>query len=397
MLYLWLVGYLDLAVKRGDEAAFFDACRRLSCTPKRVREDKKSGRTVCRFSTPCARELQKNAVSEGFGITALQAGGLPPLLGRLRRVPLLAAGLLLALFLLAFGRSVLWDIDILVEGELRHEEVEEALSASGLVRGAFLKNIDTDAVALAVRQSDARFAFVSVYLSGTVATVQVRARAVEPPEKSTAPANLVAKCDGIITLPLAFEGECLVREGEAVRRGQILVSGIRDTENNGIRISRAAGTILAKTVEQIEVFVPYQDSQKVKIGRAGYELFVKFFGKSRKVFKNSGNISNTCDIITSDISFTVGGRTLPFGLTCLTYEAYLWQPLLRTKEMAVANAKAQLAERLAAAVLDGTLLATTVVVEAREDGICLICTAEIERDIAETVELSVSENPEEGL
>ena len=76
MLYLWLVGYLDLAVNGAGEAAFFEACRRLSCTPKRVWRDKKSGLTVCRFSTPCARELQKNAACDGFLVTVQGEGGL---------------------------------------------------------------------------------------------------------------------------------------------------------------------------------------------------------------------------------------------------------------------------------------------------------------------------------
>ena len=37
MLYLFLIGYVDILIDAADAAAFFDTCLQLSCTPKRVR------------------------------------------------------------------------------------------------------------------------------------------------------------------------------------------------------------------------------------------------------------------------------------------------------------------------------------------------------------------------
>ncbi|MBE6605388.1 MAG: hypothetical protein E7639_06800 [Ruminococcaceae bacterium] len=390
MPYLFFVGYTDIAVRAADAAAFFNICLALDCTPRRVQNDEEQGLIVCRFSTPCARQLKKKMAGGAITARVCGEGGLPFLCRLVRRAPALGAGLLLAVLLLIAGRLFLWDVEIKIEGEMPLGEAEVALAAAGLSRGAFLPYLDTDAIALSVRQSDGRFAFVSVNLTGTVAAVQVRVRDPEPPQKSNAPANIVAKCDAIITMPLVFEGECLVSEGEAVRAGQILVSGVMDTDNNGIRLSRAAGQILARTERQIEVFVPFSVEEKYKTGRVGHEIYINFFGTERKVFKNTGNISKSCDIIKSNRSFTVGERVLPFGFSLVRLEEVSSQRVRRTVPETLAEARAALAAELTAVTGNGALLSHTVTVAVEEDGVRLSALAVIECDIAEVVEFSVS-------
>jgi len=387
---LFFVGYTDIAVKAADAAAFFNRCLALDCTPRRVRNERESGLTVCRFSTPLARQLKQEIKNGTLAARVLGEGGLPFLLSRLLGTPPLAVGLLLAVLMLIAGRLFLWDIEIAVQGEMTVKEAEAALAAAGLSRGAFLPHLDTDAVALSVRQRDARFAFVSVNLTGTVAAVQVHVKEPEPPPKSHTPANIVAKCDAIITMPLVFEGECLVREGEAVRAGQLLVSGLLDTDNNGIRLSRAAGQVLAKTEQHIEVFVPFSVEKTYKTGRVGHEIYINFFGRAQKVFKNTGNISKGCDIIKSDRIFTVGERVLPFGLSFVLLEEVGAMTVRRTVPEALAEAKAVLAADLAAATGNGALLSYTVTPVVEEEGVRLSALAVIECDIAEVVEFSVS-------
>lgn len=390
MPYLFFVGYIDIAVQAADAAAFFNRCLALDCTPKRVQNDEENGVIICRFSAPCARQLQKEMKAGTLTAHVCGEGGVPILCRALGRAPALGVGLLLAVLLLVAGRLFLWDIEVSVQGDMAVDEAEAALAAAGLSRGAFLPYLDTDAIALSVRQSDGRFAFVSVNLTGTVADVQVRVRDPEPPPKSAAPANIVAKCDAIITMPLVFEGECLVREGEAVRAGQILVSGVLDTDNNGIRLSRAAGQILAKTEQEIQVFVPFLAEQSYKTGKVGHEIYINFFGSERKVFKNTGNISKSCDIIKSDRIFTVGERVLPFGLSFVLLEEVAVQRVRRTVPETLTEAKAALAAELAAATGNGALLSHTVTTVVEEDGVRLLALAVIERDIAEVVEFSVS-------
>ena len=389
MLYLFLIGYVDILIDAADAAAFFDTCLQLSCTPKRVRRQEENGQLICRFSTPCARQLQQKIKSGSIKGQTCGEGGLPVYCRRLLHAPALAVGFLLALVLLVGGRLFLWDIEISAQGELETREIEAVLADAGLSRGAFLPRLDSDAVALAARQSDQRLAFVSVNLTGTVAVVQVRARAEEPEKPSLQPANLVASCDGIVTLPLVFEGACLVAPGEAVRQGQILASGVLDTDNNGIRLSRAAGQILAKTEQEIEVFVPFLYLEKCMTGEVKHDISVNFFGNSRKVFKNSGNISKSCDIIKSDKFFTVGERVLPLSLSFVRYESFEWRTARRSLSAAQALCEALLAERLAAAVGEGALLSYTVTTVTEREGVRLSCVAVIERDIAATVEFSV--------
>jgi similar to stage IV sporulation protein len=164
---------------------------------------------------------------------------------------------------LVFSQLFLFDVRVEGNEQIGEDELHALLDEVGLSRGAFLPGIEEGEVAIALRQRDGRIAYAAVNLRGNVARVQIRER-VTPPQRVTAPANLVAKCDGVVTMPIVFAGEVLVREGEIVRAGQLLVSGILDSEKHGYRVTRAAGEVLARTTHTYTVRVPFSYLERCK-------------------------------------------------------------------------------------------------------------------------------------
>ena len=246
-------------------------------------------------------------------------------------------------------------------------------------------------MAIRVRQADARVAYVAINLTGTVATVQVRESAPRPEVSLHTPANLVARCDGVVVLPLIYEGKCVVEPGQTVRAGQILASGILDTDNNGIRLTRAAGSVMARTEQTFSVTVPFSYLEKVYTGRSWHEVEVSFFGLAGKVFKNTGNMTDTCDIIKTDKEFVLGARTLPCGVTHTAYRAFEWVTVQRTATEALALAEAELAAALSEASSSRTLLQRVTETSVSDCGVTLICTAVFEEDIAIAAEFFVEQ------
>ncbi len=389
-LYFLLLGYADISVPQAELSAFFELCRAAGLTPKNTKRDQKSGDMICRFTRFLATRVLRLAEEQGLSLSLLRQGGMPTVLLRLVRRPALACGVLAALVLLVAAQLVLWDIEITGNETLTDEEVEDSLAAAGLVRGAFLPHLDGDAIALAVRQSDARIAYASVNLSGTVATVQIKESEPEPAPAQHTPANLVARRDGVVVMPLIFEGECLVAAGEAVRAGQLLASGVIDTENNGIRITRAAGQVLARTEEIFTVEVPFDYMEKSYTGRVFYELDLNFFAAHGKVFKTTGNMPATCDIIEDEQKFYAGAHVLPIGFTRTVFREYTWVTAHRTATEALSLANAELAARLSESGTARTLLSKTVETVVSESGIVLVCTAVFEEDIAAVSEFSLA-------
>ena len=389
--YSFLLGYTVLHISKDSITDFFELCRVLEITPRGLRRIGKGEDLTCRFTRFSAARLLHLSQEKGLGVRSVRQGGLPALWLRFIRRPGMVIGTGLALALLLVSRLFLWEVSLEGCEAVSEEEIRAELDEIGLRRGAFLPLLDGDDIALSLRQADARVGYVTVNMIGTVAFVQIKEAEPAPVPTPTAPANLVAKKDGVILLPMIFEGECLVEIGERVRRGQLLASGIIDGEQNGFRITRASGEIWARTEEKIIVNVPLSYEEKVYTGKLRREVEVQFFGLCGKVFKNTGNVDAQCDIIINNHILFAGTRTLPFGVSVTEHRAYAYQTATRTATQALALAKAELASRLAAGGEARKLLSTTVETVLDDAGVTLVCTAAFEENIGLISEFSVTD------
>lgn len=91
--------------------------------------------------------------------------------------------------------------------------------------------------------------------------------------------------DGVIILPMIYEGTCAVAEGEAVRAGQLLASGLLESDNNGTRFTRAAGEVYARTVERMTLRIPFEYEEKVYTGKRTRERTLLFSEKRENFSK----------------------------------------------------------------------------------------------------------------
>lgn len=380
---LFCCGYVRLRCPIGQTAALFEALRVLELTPKALQRDEKNGFISFFCSLRAAGRL--TAFVPSLSLTRVSEGGVPILLRRLLLRPGLLVGLLLALVITVASGLFVWEVEITGNEQISNEELEQALSMLGLRCGSYVPALDGEALALRLRQLDDRIAYAAVNVSGTVVRVQLR-ESVRPERPATAPADIVAAKDGVVTLPLAFAGECLVREGEVVRAGQVLVSGTVISEKHGPRTTRAAGRILARTTSVYTVRVPLVYEKKVYTGQVGHELELHFFGFQGKIFKNTGNIKGICDIIINNHAWKLSnGRSLPLWLTSAQALAYRWERATRSAEEALTLAKAELAAQLAADSAERVLLQRWLEVQADAEGVTLICTVVCEEDIGKTV------------
>jgi similar to stage IV sporulation protein len=233
-------------------------------------------------------------------------------------------------------------------------------------------------------QSD-DLAWISVNLDGTVARVQVVERADPAGEGGSEkrPANLIASCDGQIESVMLYRGECVVKVGQAVRAGELLVSGVYDSQSVGARFTRAAGKILARTERSLRVEIPLETTEKVLLGEEKSGIWLNFFQKSVKIFKNTGNEGGCCDIIRVDNHFTgFGSRELPVSLTVETRRCYEEVPVRRGEEEALELAYLALEEQLSRLSGEVQLLRKDIEVSMTDTSLILDCTVLCIEDIA---------------
>lgn len=380
---LFFIGSVSYCIKGEGASTLFELLYTGGFSPKGVKRCEKTGDISFTLLQREAARFDAVAADTSLEISVRRQHGMPYLFARLLARPGMLVGALLALLLFALAPLFVWEIEL--EGNVCVSEAELAreLCEAGLSRGTFLPHLDTEQVETALRQGDARISYATLNVSGTVVRVQIREGEEAPDNTPRLPANLVATRDGVVTMPLVFEGECLVAEGDVVREGQILASGVRDTQNHGYRVTRAAGEVWARTTYTYEVRVPFCDTEKTYTGQKKHELTLFFFDRARKIFKNTGNSTMECDIIEKIQWLTLpSGKRLPFGFSLVTYLPYTRVDVTHTAMEARAQALEQLDALLATECEGRTLLSRTLDMQVSGDAITLCCTVVCEENIA---------------
>ena len=337
------------------------------------------------------KRLMPFCEQEGISLYIVNRRGLPWLVCCYgKRTGLLAGGLTAAVLLYA-ASCVIWDVQITGNRLLGQGEIKEMLSECGLREGVYLGTFDNDKVESEMLLNHPEIGWIAVNVRGTTANVEL----VETVRGNNAPtdaADLIAACDGQIERIESYDGKVCVKVGDVVRKGEVLVSGLYEDVGR-LRMTRAKGSIYARTVREFEVTVPLETVEKVHTGREWKEKYVNFFAKRIKVFANTGNVGGSCDIIKRNNSVKLpGGVSLPIGTETVCYREYREAPVILDAETAMECAFSELDDRLAQFVTESgaELLRKTVRYQMDDDAYRIRCTVMCIENIAQTRPIDIN-------
>ena len=374
---------MNLCMQMGLQYANFvwreDGSVQFSCTLVSAR----------RFLTAChRRDIEAEIVTYR---------GLPRLLKRMTERAGLLVGLVLAVALIVASRLFVWDVQVSGNATLTESEVVEELRKCGFGVGNYLPALEVREIENRVLMASERIGWLSINVEGTVARVQIIEHIEGESGEGEAshgkrPANLVATCDGQIEYLELYRGNALVTTGQAVKAGELLVSGLYDSTTGSIRYTRAAGCVMARTEHIIKVEIPFSYEEKVYEEAFLGEIELHFFNFSQKIFKNSRNPDVLCDIIkyNSDLG-RLGRNRLPISLSHTEVRPYRLEEKTRTAEEALELCYEELEEKLAALSGDVQLLQKEIVTEVGESSVTLVCTVTCIQNIAAVQEFEITQ------
>ncbi len=390
---LFLGGCVTLATDAAGSTALLDLCLREGVSFDRFCYDEEGGISF-RCSLLTARRLRR-ICKDRLELRILERRGLPSFLYRHRKRAGLAIGSLLALLLIAFSQRFLWDIRIHGNEQMTDSEVLAELNACGLTVGRFLPAMEVREMENLVLLHSDRISWISIGFRGTVAEVQIveHKTPAESPE-GRLPANLVAASDGQIEVLELYRGNAMVKVGQAVRKGDLLVSGLYDSNLYGYRYTRASGKVLARTEHIFVVEIPLSYEEKQYGEPKKCDVWLNFFGFSTKILKNSGNLPSTCDIIEEEKNlFPFLEAVVPIWLCRTVCYPYQTIPSTRTPEAALELAYGALEQQLSALSGERTLLQKSITTRLTETSLHLECRILCIEDIAVQVEFEINEEP----
>lgn len=318
------------------------------------------------------RKLRKLLQRRGDRVELLQRTGLYWSFKNLLRRPVLLAGIVLLLAGAIYIPNHIFFIRVEGCDTTPERLILERASECGIRFGASRREVRSERMKNALLGAVPELEWAGVNTAGCVATITVRERTVDDSDAQTgAVGGIVAVRDGIIRECTVLSGNALCRVGQAVRAGELLVSGFTDF-GICIRATPAKAEIYADTSRAYFAVTPANYTKRGEELRSERK-FSLIFGKKRiNLFKGSGISDATC-VKMSDVRYLTlpGGFVLPVALVT---ETYTWYESEET-ELDAAAAEEQLsfaaADGITGQMIAGQIIGKKETVTRAEDLYCL--------------------------
>lgn len=353
---------------------------------------------TCRLSRQDWRRLRQAAKNIDCVLTVVRQEGAPYFLLRFRRRQALLAGLLVCTMGLFLGSFFIWDFQIEGNETVPEEKILRALEKNGVSLGTFGLTIQGETLRNRVLLDVPELIWISVNVSGCRANVQVRERTPPPESREMRdPANVVARRSGLILRVRATEGVAAVTQGAAVEEGQLLISGIEDTETVGARVLAGMGAVTARTWYTLTTRMPLEGQEKRYTGEEKQLISLDVGTHRIKFFSNSSIAGAEYDKIISRRPLSLLGVPLPLTVTTETCRFYEPAAVSLSREEAERQAEAILTAYLAEIVEPyGEIRSTLCASHERNGALEVTLSAECVEEIGVRTPIYTNESSEDA-
>lgn len=273
MLYIFrfLSGYLQVFVLGGGERILnLTAKNNITFWNTKLKKDGIEGYISIRDF----KRLAYLKRPKGFRIHIVKRYGLPFKLKSNRRK--LRTTFCLAVFFITLWilSHHIWSIEIVGNKVTNKTDIISALREIGIYEGVRSSDVSpkTDRERLLLKLDT--LSWCSLNVEGSRLTVNVS----EITEKETAkvPVNLIAEYDGIIKKINVTSGSCLVKVGDTVATGEVLVSGIIESAE-GTKFAASSGEIIAEIQKEITLSADFKQSYTYPTGKIKRKRVLELF------------------------------------------------------------------------------------------------------------------------
>ena len=342
---------------------------------------------TCRLSRSDYGKLRRAAEKLDCELTVVGREGAPFFLRRFRHRTALVTGLVACALGLFVGSFFVWDYQVEGNEAVSTERILRALEKNGVGLGSFGLSLDGEDIRNHVLLDIPELSWIAVNVSGCRAHVQVRER-VQSPEivDEKTPSNVVARRAGLVLEVRALDGVTCVLPGSSVEQGQLLISGVADTDTFGARILAGMGKVRARTWYSLTTEVPLTAAVKQYTGKEKTCVSLVLGTHRVKFFRNSSIEGEKYDKITKRHPWSLFGIPLPVTVVTETCRFYETAPQARSPVEAERAAEQVLTEQLQRMVEPyGTVRSTLCSSRQRGDTLTVTLTAECEEEIGESV------------
>lgn len=277
--------------------------------------------------------------------------GIPFILHKYKKRKIFAIFFILLIIAVIALSNFIWNIEVKGNNKISAEEIIKDLADDNFKVGTSKTNLNIKNIIDKIRLKRSDLAWMGIEIKGTNAIVKIVEADLKPDIiKEEEYCNIVATKDAMIVKINAQNGTAVVKEGDIVTKGTVLIQGWLEGQFTGIRYVHANGEVQAKVWYSQKISVPLKQTKKIKTGKEENKYSVKINNFEINLPKGVPKFQNYDTIETSKKLKLFSDFYLPIEIHQKTYQEYEEQEITysieEAKELGIAQADESLKEQI---------------------------------------------------
>lgn len=384
-IYMYYSGYLIVSVEGFFIERFLNICRNQKIAIEEL-EKKNSTYLIFKILKSDFKKIKSVAKNTKCKIRIIKKLGIPFLINRYRKRKVFAVALVvIAIFIFTITRFI-WNIEIKGIENIEQEEMIELLEEYGIKCGTLKSKINKERIGNLIRLNRSDISWIGISIKGTNACITIE-EAIEKPEiiDRNEICNIVADESGVISKIIVQNGTARVNVGDEVKNGDLLVEGVMEGVNTGVRKVHAEGDIFAKILYEKEKKEWFVQNVKNKTGNIEEknEICINNF----KIILNKGvSKFQNYDTITSNKKLKIfSDFYLPITINKVQNVEYINEKKIYTEEelknKILTELEMELESEFEISKYDENNIIRNVYTDADEDGLTVKLVYEVQKAI----------------
>lgn len=307
---------------------------------------------VMKAAAASAEALRECSIKTGCKFEITGEYGLPVFLKGCAARKAFVGGVIAFAVAMYIMSSFIWTVRVVGCERLDPEKITESCAGYGIAPGRLKYGTDLYEAGKKLMTEYSDISWIAVNLKGTGITVHIvetipKTQYVQREE----PMDVIANTDGIITGIAVASGTAVVKEGDEVKKGDVLISNVvplKDGETQtGEKYVCASGEVYAEKKYDLEGIAPLNYNERVFTGKTKKDYSIDVGGESFNIV--SPSLEKNYEVMSDDrLTLDIGDYRLPFAINRTVYGQTEAVKMKRTEDEAAALAQKQLSDKIAA-------------------------------------------------
>ncbi len=274
----WICGYVSFKLIGGFPEKFVNnvAKERISLWDLK----KIDGSLYAKVLAPDYKLLRSKSRKANAKIKIKKKYGWPFLAFKYKKRIGIIVGTVIFIGILKFLSLCIWNINVYGNESIATSDITTVMNDLGVKPGTLKSSINSAILKQEVMSKITDISWLSININGSCVNVSIKEKIKSPSlvEKGE-PCNIISTNEGQIERFESYSGKPTVKEGDAVTKGQILISGVLQENEGKTNFVEAEGKVFARTKHKIVEKVKMNQLCAVDNGKTVKKFSISAMGK----------------------------------------------------------------------------------------------------------------------